>query len=408
MGNKGLGVIYKIENMNPESPDYGMVYIGQTSISDLTPLESFNKRIKQHGNSARLRYDITQGCSKKLYPAIRRDGWSNFDKSILETNILKDDLDDLEIHWIEVYDSFINGYNGNVGGGAVNVWTDEARNKASNKAKERWASKEFRQAHSERARRYWDDPKFGEQRRHKFRLNTLKSCGLTLEDYEDSQKARRKRSEAMKSKIESNRKKRAEQKRLRDAGVIGMKSKEHKRVLSDRSRAYFNDPQLGEQRRKQVAEKTREQMSKPGARELISETSKARWRDPVMRAKMMRNRIKPKERELPFPERSKAEILRGSLKKRMLAKHNRWLANFSDITELQAIIDFDLWLFREFGVSLKVKKHDVRYRFVYMVGNKTLIYVSLAEYRIKVYLSSGDVAWLDDDECKEVIAGYFN
>ena len=52
----------------------------------------------------------------KIYNAINKYGKENFYYEILEQNIDEDLIDDLEIYYIELYDSYENGYNSTRGG----------------------------------------------------------------------------------------------------------------------------------------------------------------------------------------------------------------------------------------------------------------------------------------------------
>lgn len=95
-------IIYHITNkLN------GKVYIGQT-------VRSLDVRIKQHINTA------MSGCSYHLYRAIRKYGWENFEYGIVAYADNKEQLNQLEMYYIQKYDSIRNGYN-MVPGGDMNV-----------------------------------------------------------------------------------------------------------------------------------------------------------------------------------------------------------------------------------------------------------------------------------------------
>lgn len=54
---------------------------------------------------------------KKLYSALKKYGWENFDKILLEQTADVDwILDYREMFWIKHFDSFVNGYNATIGG----------------------------------------------------------------------------------------------------------------------------------------------------------------------------------------------------------------------------------------------------------------------------------------------------
>lgn len=85
----------------------GKQYVGQT-------INSLKLRKKQHINNA------LNGNSDNnyLHNAIQRYGQDNFTWTILHDNITTiEDLNRLEIFYIELYDTFENGYNLTLGGG---------------------------------------------------------------------------------------------------------------------------------------------------------------------------------------------------------------------------------------------------------------------------------------------------
>jgi group I intron endonuclease len=92
-------------------------YIGQTI--------NFYKRKNEHKN-----------CNDNSYfhNAIRKHGWDNFKWDILCECSSKDELDEMEFHYIKQYDSYDNGYNMTLGGDK-GTWgwvpTEETRKKMS-------------------------------------------------------------------------------------------------------------------------------------------------------------------------------------------------------------------------------------------------------------------------------------
>jgi len=105
------GCIYLITN-----PINGKVYVGQTL--------NYMKRMNGHKNS---------GKTPKYYfnYAIRKYGWENFTKEILIDDVPEEDLDNLEINYIDFYNSFKRekGYNLTIGGGGASGYrhTEEQR-----------------------------------------------------------------------------------------------------------------------------------------------------------------------------------------------------------------------------------------------------------------------------------------
>ena len=76
------------------------VYIGQTCQS---PKERFAQHMKPSTHKTRGSY--------KLYNAIKKYGKENFYFEVLEKNISKKEIDEKEIYYINLYDSYYNGYN---------------------------------------------------------------------------------------------------------------------------------------------------------------------------------------------------------------------------------------------------------------------------------------------------------
>ncbi len=126
-------VIYKITNdVNSK------VYIGQTC----KPLD---ERIAGHRNA------MVSGVSTHLYRAMRKYGWDKFHFEQIATAQSKSELDELEIYYIDKYNSISAGYN-MAPGGYINVMSSaqvkakhdaimrspEVRNKISQTMKDRY------------------------------------------------------------------------------------------------------------------------------------------------------------------------------------------------------------------------------------------------------------------------------
>ena len=81
------------------------VYIGQTC-------RSVHERFMQH-----LKPSVSkQRGTYKIYNAINKHGKDKFYIEVLETNICADDIDNREIYYIDLYNSYNNGYNSTLGG----------------------------------------------------------------------------------------------------------------------------------------------------------------------------------------------------------------------------------------------------------------------------------------------------
>jgi len=90
--------VYKIENIMNNK-----VYIGYTSLS-------INKRLHKHYTNS------LYGMKSKLYDSIRKNGISNFKISELFSSDSKEEVLNMEIKFIEKYNSFKSGYNMTLGG----------------------------------------------------------------------------------------------------------------------------------------------------------------------------------------------------------------------------------------------------------------------------------------------------
>ena len=110
------GFIYLITNRVN-----GKQYIGQT-------VKTIEERWERHiVDSHRLNEFGEYKYDNKINRAIRKYDWRNFSIQVIgEYNA--EDLDKMEIHFIEMYDTFNNGYNSTLGGGGVKLlkdYTDE-------------------------------------------------------------------------------------------------------------------------------------------------------------------------------------------------------------------------------------------------------------------------------------------
>lgn len=110
-----MSIIYKLK-----SPS-GKQYVGLTT-------RTFEIRMREHLNNANLkRYSYLS-----LYRAINKYGWASFEKEILfEGDVTIEHLRELEIFFIDKYDTFYSGYNNTLGGDATcgHVWSEEQKEK---------------------------------------------------------------------------------------------------------------------------------------------------------------------------------------------------------------------------------------------------------------------------------------
>lgn len=108
-----LFVVYMIKNeLN------GKCYIGRT--------KNFHVRKQRH-----LLLSQVENPKYYIHRAIKKYGIDNFTFSILKNNISIDDINEEEINFIKIYDSYNNGYNMTIGGdGKLQyITTEETKNK---------------------------------------------------------------------------------------------------------------------------------------------------------------------------------------------------------------------------------------------------------------------------------------
>lgn len=106
MNNK-IFTIYKISFPNRK------VYIGQTY--------HYHQRIKEHLNEMKH-------SNYKLYRAMRKYNITENNFSIVEENILtQNNADNKEIYYINLYDSYNNGYNSTLGGHTATITKNRRR-----------------------------------------------------------------------------------------------------------------------------------------------------------------------------------------------------------------------------------------------------------------------------------------
>ncbi len=90
-------IIYKVTNIKNNKS-----YIGQTT-------QKFSIKKTQH-----IRYD--KHLQTHFYRALKKYGKENFEWEIIEKCNSKNELDEMEYHYIKQYNSFNNGYNITMGG----------------------------------------------------------------------------------------------------------------------------------------------------------------------------------------------------------------------------------------------------------------------------------------------------
>ena len=123
---KPIGYIYKILNLKNKK-----VYIGQTIESN--PMN----RIKDHFANGTLK--DPKNKNHKFYNAVRKYGKDNFKIEIInECYTNQKDLNNLETHFIQYYNSALKGYNIRLEGGNNGRHSKSTKNKMRNKGLERY------------------------------------------------------------------------------------------------------------------------------------------------------------------------------------------------------------------------------------------------------------------------------
>lgn len=170
VNNKGeeVGIIYGWYNTLTD-----MWYIGQT-IDE-------KRRFKTHVDWA-----INKKDNNRFHNALRKYGLDKFVYCVLEDNVLKENLNMMEIDWIEYYDSYYSGYNLTTGGDTNYMVSEEIRRKISesHKGKKTW--------NSGKTNIYSDETKRKQSESHKGKIPWNKGIPMTEE-------ARKKSSESHKS-----------------------------------------------------------------------------------------------------------------------------------------------------------------------------------------------------------------
>ena len=134
-------------------------YIGQTVDEE--------GRFKRHVDDAINKKDNTH-----FHRALRKYGPGNFVYCVLESNILRANLNQKEIDWIEYYDSYYNGYNMTLGGDGIlcnkgkipwnkgkhGIYSEETLKKLSESHKGYQHAEETKNKISEASKILWQNP----------------------------------------------------------------------------------------------------------------------------------------------------------------------------------------------------------------------------------------------------------
>lgn len=109
----------------------------------------------------REKYDLN--CEESAWNVHLQRSWRQYGEENFEFQIVElcqpEQLDEREMHWITLYDSYNNGYNQSLGGGGVNGWKHTSESKAKiSESNRKTITPERRKEASDRARDYWSDP----------------------------------------------------------------------------------------------------------------------------------------------------------------------------------------------------------------------------------------------------------
>lgn len=138
-------IIYYIKNkLN------GKMYIGQT-------IKTLEIRLKGHIQCVR------SGYNRKLYNAIRKYGWENFEYGILCKCSSLEELNRMETDYIIKYDTFKNGYNMGLGGDNNVMFSEETKEKHDAKMR----STEVRNRISDSMKKLRQEKGFSQETRQK-------------------------------------------------------------------------------------------------------------------------------------------------------------------------------------------------------------------------------------------------
>ena len=170
LNDKGeeVGIIYGWYNIKNEK-----WYIGQTIYPE--------GRFKTHINRAINKKDNTH-----FHRALRKYGLENWVYCVLESNVLRENLNLKEQEWIEYYDSFYCGYNETTGGGQI-IFSEEVKEKM----REIWKGKH----HTEKTKKKISESHKGLPTWNKGRIGVY------------SEETKRKMSESAKRRLPNNGKK---------------------------------------------------------------------------------------------------------------------------------------------------------------------------------------------------------
>ena len=249
------GYIYKIQFPN------GKHYIGLTTTS-------LEQRTKEHKKSAK------NGDMRCVCKALRKYNIvDTFELIEIDTADTLEELCEKEKRYIIEYNSYYinkNGYNMTYGGEGTTgyVYTEEQKEKQSEKSKLQWENPEARQQMSEIKKKYFED--------HPEKRECLSEI---IKKYFENPEARQKCSESQKKRFENP----EEIQKNREVQIKRFENPEERQKCSEaQKKRYENNPE----QRKAHSERMKHFFENPEARQKCSESQKKRFENPEERQKM--------------------------------------------------------------------------------------------------------------------------
>jgi hypothetical protein len=239
-----FGYIYKIIFPN------GKHYIGQTTTS-------LKQREKEHRKCA------NQGDTKCLYAALRKyDMVDTFELIEIDTADTLEELCEKEIKYILEYNSYYqnkNGYNMTFGGEGTNgyIFTEEDKQRASEKTKKYFEIPENRQKQSDSLKKYFEDNPEAREQLSKTKKKYVEDNPDVRKQMSEIQKKRfenlherEKQSEKTKKYFEDNPEARENASKIT---TNYFENPENKKKHSERRKKYFEDnPDAGKEHSKRL------------------------------------------------------------------------------------------------------------------------------------------------------------
>jgi hypothetical protein len=292
------GYIYKIEFPN------GKHYIGQTTTS-------LEQRKKEHRSCTK------NGNTKCLYNALRKyDMVDSFKLIEIDTAETLEELCEKEMEYIAFYNSYYinkNGYNMTYGGEGINgyVFTEEERQKNSERMKKYFENPEARKEHSERMKKYYQENPEA-RKEHSERMKKYFENPEAIEKNSKAQKKRFENPEQIQVLIENSKKQwetiEARRQQSERKKKYYQENPEERQKNSERKKKYYQEnPEAG----KEHSERMKMYFEDSEVRKRKSEITKKYFKENPEAGKEHSERLKKYFKENP-EARKKASTARGN------------------------------------------------------------------------------------------------